>query len=118
MFCLFDILEGEVCGFVKNLVFMIYIIINVDEGFVKCWIFMFDFGVELICNFLGVEMYCEGSYIIYVNGIFFVLICYLKWFVVKFRVMCCKGWILFFVGINLNIYFNVVYIVIDEGCIC
>lgn len=62
MFCFLDMFEGEVCGFVKNLVFMIYIIIDVFEVFLVKLVFMF--GVEDIFFVIGNEFYWFGVFMV------------------------------------------------------
>lgn len=118
MLCIFDIFEGEVCGLVKNLVFMIYIIIEVGEEKVKKCVLILIEGIWFIEECSGIEMYEENVFIIYVNGMLYVLIFDVVVFIKRFKQFCCCGVLLVFIGIYISYVIVLIYIVIDEGCIC
>ncbi|RDA93166.1 hypothetical protein CP533_3146 [Ophiocordyceps camponoti-saundersi (nom. inval.)] len=118
MFCPNDTPEGEACGLIKNLAMMTHITTNIEEGPIKRCILTLDLGAEPMRNFTGAQMHRSGMYMIHVNGTPFALTKHPKLFASRLRRMRRRGSISPFVSINVNSYYNAVYIATDEGRIC
>lgn len=73
MFCFLDIFEGEVCGLVKNLVFMIYIIIDMEDGFIVKLVS--NLGVEDVNLLCGEEFFYLNVFFVFFNGNILGVIC-------------------------------------------
>lgn len=69
MFCLSDIFEGELCGFVKNLVLMMYVMMDDEEELFCCLVYAF--GVESFTWLNVGEMYLLFGVYVLMNGFLF-----------------------------------------------
>jgi DNA-directed RNA polymerase III subunit RPC2 len=66
MLCPADTPEGESCGLTKTLALLTHITTDSDE--VPIIKFAIDLGVEDAAFLSGDEMYCKGTYVVFING--------------------------------------------------
>lgn len=116
MLCLADTPEGESCGLVKNLALMTHITIESNESSVKK--LTFTLGAEEITSITGIEIYTQGTYIIFINGTPFAITQHPRKFVARFRRLRRRGLMSEFVSICTKDRYNSIHISTDEGRIC
>ncbi len=116
MLCPSDTPEGEACGLVKNLALMTHITTDDEEEPVRKMVFML--GAEDVTTVTGMEVYQEGSYIIFINGTPVALTRQPKRFLNGFRRFRRMGRVSEFVSIHINHHHNAVHVATDEGRIC
>lgn len=116
MLCPSDTPEGEACGLVKNLALMTHITTDVEEGPIAKLAFVL--GVEDINLIMGKEVYADGSYLVFVNGVILGVVADARRFVVNFRKLRRTNRINTFVSIYTNTHQHSVHIASDGGRIC
>jgi DNA-directed RNA polymerase III subunit RPC2 len=116
MLCPSDTPEGESCGLVKNLALMTHITTDDEEGPVRKLVFIL--GAEDLASLSGLELYANGSYIIFINGTPIALTRQPKQFLNGFRRLRRMGRVSEFVSIFISHHHNAVHIATDEGRIC
>lgn len=116
MLCPSDTPEGEACGLVKNLALMTHITTDDEEMPVKKLIYIL--GAQDITSSVGLDMYINGAYIVFINGTPVAMTRLPKQFQVGFRKLRRMGRVSEFVSIFINHHHNAVHVATDEGRIC
>lgn len=116
MLCTSDTPEGEACGLVKNLALMTHITTDDEEEPIKKLVFIL--GAQDVAAQNGVDLYREGSYLVFVNGTPIAFTRVPKQFLNAFRRLRRMGRISEFVSIFINHHHKAVHIATDEGRIC
>ena len=116
MLCPSDTPEGEACGLMKNLALMTHITTDNKEDSVRNA--FVSLGAQMLPNVDSLEVYKDGSYIVFINGTPTALAEDPSHFLQSFRTHRRRGMMPAFVNIHVNSHHNAIHIATDEGRIC